>query len=453
MQLPSDARLAPYAEANRGRIVATLVEWLRIPSVSAHPDRATDVQASAEFTAALMRSAGLDNVAIIPTQGAPAVYGDWLHAAAGAPTVVVYGHHDVQPVDPVDLWHTPPFAPDFRDGQCFARGAIDDKDIVAAGLMVMLLLERSHARLHRDVIFIAEAGEEGTPHVGIDFLIDRHWNEIAAEYALAEGGAAVSRNGKVRYVAVATAEKVPRGVTLIARGVSGHASRPSPDNAIVRLAQAVARLGAWRTPMRLDETTRAYFARLAAISSPEDADRYRRLLDPSQATEVDRYLERYELAHYALLHTTLAPTILKAGFARNVIPAEAEAYLDIRALPGEDVPRLYEEMRAAIAGLDVEIVTHKPDRPATPPSRIDTALYRALEHAQEKLFPGAVTLPSMLTGATDLAQLRARGVQSYGIGPVVEAGDRGEAHGDDERIREASLFKLVEFLWYAILGA
>ncbi|HTQ54808.1 MAG TPA: M20/M25/M40 family metallo-hydrolase [Bryobacteraceae bacterium] len=366
--------------------------------------------------------------------------------------VAILGHTDTVAFDRA-RWTVDPLAAVRRHGFIFARGAIDDKDIVAAGLMVMLLLERSHARLHRDVIFIAEAGEEGTPHVGIDFLIDRHWNEIAAEYALAEGGAAVSRNGKVRYVAVATAEKVPRGVTLIARGVSGHASRPSPDNAIVRLAQAVARLGAWRTPMRLDETTRAYFARLAAISSPEDADRYRRLLDPSQAAEIDRYLERYELAHYALLHTTLAPTILKAGFARNVIPAEAEAYLDIRALPGEDVPRLYEEMRAAIAGLDVEIVTHKPDRPATPPSRIDTALYRALEHAQEKLFPGAVTLPSMLTGATDLAQLRARGVQSYGIGPVVEAGDRGEAHGDDERIREASLFKLVEFLWYAVLGA
>jgi len=127
MQFPADGRLARWADANRARIVDELVEWLRIPSISAHPERADDVAASAAFIADRMRDAGLDHVAVIPTRGAPAVYADWLHAGADAPTVVVYGHHDVQPVDPIDLWVTPPFEPDFRDGQCFARGAIDDK--------------------------------------------------------------------------------------------------------------------------------------------------------------------------------------------------------------------------------------------------------------------------------------------------------------------------------------
>jgi acetylornithine deacetylase/succinyl-diaminopimelate desuccinylase-like protein len=143
--------------------------------------------------------------------------------------------------------------------------------------------------------------------------------------------------------------------------------------------------------------------------------------------------------------------MLKAGFALNVIPSEAEAYVDIRALPDENMTRFYEEMGALIGDPNVEIAPRKPDRPSTQPSRMDTALYRALEHTQRKMFPGAITLPSMLTGATDMAQLRARGVQAYGFGPIVEAGDPGEAHGNDERLRETSLYKLVEFLWDTIL--
>jgi acetylornithine deacetylase/succinyl-diaminopimelate desuccinylase-like protein len=364
--------------------------------------------------------------------------------------IAILGHTDVVGIER-SKWSVDPLAAVRKDGFIYARGAIDDKEIVTAGLMVMLLLQRSHVKLHRDVIFVAEAGEEGTPQVGIDFLVSRHWSEIAAEYALAEGGAVVAQGGKVRYVAITTAEKVPRGVRLIARGPSGHASRPSGDNAVVRLAAALAKLGEWRTPMRLNETTRAYFERLAFISSPDDSDRYRHLADPERGPDIDRYFERYEPAHYALLHTTLAPTMLKAGFALNVIPSEAEAYVDIRALPDENMTRFYEEMGALIGDPNVEIAPRKPDRPSTQPSRMDTALYRALEHTQRKMFPGAITLPSMLTGATDMAQLRARGVQAYGFGPIVEAGDPGEAHGNDERLRETSLYKLVEFLWDTIL--
>ncbi len=366
--------------------------------------------------------------------------------------IAILGHTDVVGVER-SKWSVNPFAAVRRDGFIYGRGAVDDKEIVTAGLMVMLMLQRGHVKLNRDVIFIAEAGEEGTPQVGIDFLVDRHWDEIAAEYALAEGGSAVAVGGKVRYMAVTTTEKAPRGVRLIARGPSGHASRPTADNAVVRLAAAVAKLGEWRTPMHLNETARAYFERLASISLPADADRYRHIGDPVRGPEIDSYFERFEPSHFAILHTTLAPTMLKAGIGLNVIPSEAEAYIDIRALPGEDMPRFYEEMRALIADPHVEIEPRKPDRPSTPPSRTDTAMFRALEHAQRKVFPKAITLPAMLTGATDMAQLRAKGVEAYGFGPVVEAGDPGEAHASDERLAQQSLYKLVEFLWYVVLEA
>jgi acetylornithine deacetylase/succinyl-diaminopimelate desuccinylase-like protein len=164
MHLPA-ARLTPYVEAERDRILATLAEWLRIPSISAHPERAADVRSSAEFTARLLARSGMEHVAVLETDGAPAVYGDWLHAGPDAPTVVVYGHHDVQPVDPVELWHSPPFDPDFREGQCFARGAIDDKGQVLYELEAARgLLEHEH-RLPVNLKFLIEGEEEvGSPH-------------------------------------------------------------------------------------------------------------------------------------------------------------------------------------------------------------------------------------------------------------------------------------------------
>jgi acetylornithine deacetylase/succinyl-diaminopimelate desuccinylase-like protein len=367
--------------------------------------------------------------------------------------ILILGHTDVVGVER-SKWSVDPFGAVRKDAFIYGRGAVDDKEIVTAGLMVMLLLQRTHTRLNRDVIFVAEAGEEGNTGVGIDFLVNHHWEEIAAEYALAEGGSAVAEGGNVRYVAITTTEKLPRGVRLIARGPSGHGSRPTDNNAVLHLAEAVAKLGAWRTPVRLNDTTRAYFAGLASLSEADDAARYRHVSDPTRGPQIDRYFEHYEPALYALLHTTLVPTMLKAGFRQNVIPSEAEAYIDIRALPDEDMPTFYEELRTRIGDPEVRVEARRPSRPATLASRTDTVMFRALADAQRRLYPGATTLPAMLSGATDLAQLRAKGVQAYGFGPVTQAADgTGGAHGNDERVAEAALYQLVQFLWYAVLEA
>src|SRR3954453_5431022 len=119
--------LQDFVESERDRITETLFSWLRIPSISAQPDHAGDVRASAEFTADLLREAGLENVGLIETHGPPAVNGDWLPAGADAPTILVYGHHDVQPVDPLDQWISPPFVPVIVEGGCRARGAVDER--------------------------------------------------------------------------------------------------------------------------------------------------------------------------------------------------------------------------------------------------------------------------------------------------------------------------------------
>ena len=128
-----------------------------------------------------------------------------------------------------------------------------------------------------------------------------------------------------------TTEKVGRGVRLIAHGTSGHGSIPRADNAIVRLASAVAKIGTWSAPMRLNDTTAIYFERLATISPPDEAARYRDLLDPEKRAPVERYFAEHDFLHNSMIRTSIAPTILKGGFRSNVIPAEAEATLDIRA--------------------------------------------------------------------------------------------------------------------------
>jgi acetylornithine deacetylase/succinyl-diaminopimelate desuccinylase-like protein len=366
--------------------------------------------------------------------------------------ILIMAHTDVVGVQR-NRWTVDPFAATRKDGYIWGRGATDDKDNVAAGIALMLLLKRTGVKLSRDVIFLAEAGEEGSSRVGIDFMIDQHWNEIAAEFAIAEGGYIAARRGQVRYVAVSTTEKVPRGVRLVARGTAGHGSRPIPDNAVARIATAVARISSWQPPLRLNDTTRTYFERLATVSPPDEARRYNHILNPALSAEIERYFWENEPGHYSILRTSIAPTMINAGFRTNVIPSEAEAYLDIRALPDEDMPSLLEQLRRVIGDENVDIRMASGGRPPAPPSRIDTDMFRALEKAQAKLFPGAITLPTMLTGATDLAQLRAKGVQGYGLGPTVELtdGGTGGAHGDDERLAVSSLASFTEYLWHVVL--
>lgn len=366
--------------------------------------------------------------------------------------ILIMGHTDVVGVQR-EKWTVDPFAAVRKRGYIYGRGASDDKDNVVAGLMLMLLLKRHHVKLDRDVVFLAEAGEESFAAAGLKYVIDRHWEEIDAEFALAEGGGGSLRDGKAHYVRVGTTEKVGRGVRLVARGTAGHGSIPRPDNAVVRLANAVAKVAAWTPPMRLNETTRTYFERLATISEPKAGARYRGLFDPEQRPEIEQHFARHELRHNSMIRTSINPTILKAGFRGNVVPSEAEAYLDIRALPDEEMEKFIERMREVIADPNVEIVVGS-WREAAPPSRLDTEMFRALESAQKRVHPEAITLPYMLTGATDMTPLRAKGVQAYGIGPLAEEGEyreSGGAHGDDERILERALHDLVRFQWHAVL--
>jgi acetylornithine deacetylase/succinyl-diaminopimelate desuccinylase-like protein len=191
---------------------------------------------------------------------------------------------------------------------------------------------------------------------------------------------------------------------------------------------------------------------MAAISPPEQAARYRAILDPARAAAVDQYFFHNEPGHYSILRTSISPTIINGGFRQNVIPSEGEAMLDIRALPDEDMAKFTADLRRVIQDDAVEVIPAAEGRPAAPPSSIDTEMFRAIERVSRRMFQ-APTIPSMMTGATDMAQLRAKGVQSYGVGEPVAAADGplGGAHSDDEHISVHGLMTLIQFLWNIVL--
>ena len=164
---------------NRDRYVDELKEYLAIPSISALPEHAADVRACAGWTAAQMKRVGLQHVRIIDTPGNPVVCADWLHAA-GAPTILFYGHYDVQPVDPLELWESPPFEATIRAGEIYARGAADDKGQVFMHLKAVEALLRGSGRLPVNIKFILE-GEEEIGSVNLEPFVRDHTEELAAD--------------------------------------------------------------------------------------------------------------------------------------------------------------------------------------------------------------------------------------------------------------------------------
>jgi len=367
--------------------------------------------------------------------------------------LLILAHTDVVGVQR-EKWPVDPFGAVMKDGYVWGRGSKDDKPVLAANLITMLMLKRLGIQLDRDVIFLAESGEEADlAGVGINYMVREHFADIDAEFAMTEGGGARIDGGRVTRVNIGTAEKLPARVRLVATGTAGHGSVPRLDNALIHLGAAVEKVGRWETPMRLNETTRAYFEKLAAISPPDHASIYKALLDSKPSADAQKFLREHSPGEYSMLRTSVVPTLLKAGVGANVIPSEAEATLDIRALPDENIDAFYAEMAKVIGDPAVKIERIPQTRPPSPASKLQTEMYRAMEKVAGTIYPGATVIPSMSTGASDQAQLRARGIQSYGIGPASTESDETNypAHGDVERLAESSLYPFVQYVWNVVI--
>jgi acetylornithine deacetylase/succinyl-diaminopimelate desuccinylase-like protein len=176
-------------------------------------------------------------------------------------------------------------------------------------------------------------------------------------------------------------------------------------------------------------------------------------VDPQRAAAVREYLAENDPNKYSMLHTSISPNVIQGGYQVNVIPSEAEVTLDIRALPDENIAAFYDQIRALINDPAIELIPEtRNQRPGAAPSAIDSEAFRAIEGAYRRIY-NVATVPLMQTGATDMAFLRAKGMQCYGVGAMVdeEDGPKGfGAHSDQERILEEAVYKHAQFFWDAV---
>jgi acetylornithine deacetylase/succinyl-diaminopimelate desuccinylase-like protein len=378
-----------------------------------------------------------------------------LKGSGKARPLLIMAHTDTVNIDP-KKWTFPPFSATRDSGYVYGRGAVDDKDNVTGALMTLLLLKRNNVALDRDVVVLFEAGEEGATRVGIQFIANQHYADIDAEYCLAEGGGGTRERGQMKFVSVQTLEKIPRAISLTARGVAGHGSVPLQSNAIVHLSGAVANVAKWQPPIRPNETTAAYFKRLATVSTPQEAERYRNVLspDPKISGAADEYFRATEPRHASMLRTSISPNMFQGGYRVNVIPSEAVATLDVRMLPDEDPAEFLEEVKRVVNDPSVEVAYTARDVRPNGTTRLNTDAFNVIETNVKKHY-NTITLPTMSTGATDMAYLRAKGMQCYGIGPALDAEDGPKgfgAHSDQERILESELYRFVRFNYDLVVG-
>lgn len=399
-----------------------------------------------EQLAGVLRAEGID-VAMFSTDPARANLVARLPGNGSKRPLLLMAHLDVVTVDPAK-WLFPPFGATVDDRWVYSRGTLDDKDNLVASLMTMLLLKRSGATLDRDVIFLAEAAEEGGVEYGIEFMTREHFDAIDAEFCLAEGGSVVRQGGEPLYAGIQSGEKKRRTAVLTANGVAGHGSVPLRTNAVARLGRAISNLAEWQEPIRLNDTTTAMLARLSEVSPPEAAARYRALLNPGSraAEEAMLYLLDNEPATAALLHNTVTPTIIDIGYRYNVIPSSGSAQIDVRLLPEQDFDAFLDRIAAVVDDESID-VSWGPGlvRPSAT-VRLDTEAFRVIEQVYGERY-GATVIPTMGTGATDMSYVRAKGVSCYGVGPGIdrEDGPLGfGAHSDQERILEQELYRFVQ---------
>ena len=409
----------------------------------------------ARYLEQVLRAAGIETRLLEPAPERAAVVARLRGTAAGGP-VLLMAHMDVVDVER-EHWSVDPFAGEVREGYLYGRGAIDDKGMLAANLVTMLLLQRhvvgAGRPLARDVIFVATSDEEADGTYGMGWLLEHHPELIRAEFALNEGGRTRIVRGRPLYLAVQTTEKVPHKVVLTAHGPGGHASVPLGGNAIARLGRALAAVAAHREPVQLTATVREFFRELSRVWPDRlEAAAMRDLVagHPVRARRGAAVLRRTPVFG-AVLRNGISPTLLAGGLQGNVIPTAATAALDVRTLPGESVDALVARLRRAIADPLVEVTVEIRGEDA-PPSDFRSPLVAAIAQSATALNPALVVVPYMSTGATDSARLRRWGVQCFGIlpFPMVQE-DEDRMHGNDERIPLESLHFGVRLIYGAML--
>lgn len=364
-----------------------------------------------------------------------------------AHALLLLGHLDVVPADK-SKWLVDPFGAVIQDGYLYGRGAIDDKSMLVANVAVLVALKRANVSLNRDIILLAEGDKEQGGKSGMRFVVDNYWQKIAAGFALNEGGGVTLKDGKIQYVGVQAAEKVPVSVTVTASGTASEGAVPVPNNPVDSLAAALAKIAAYKAAFQLNPVTETYFEQLSLVED-DSVGKWMRALDSQ--VRGDLALEKIAAMSpvwNSMLRDTIAATALQAGMNSGDVPAQAQATLSVSLLPGDSINSVLLALKQAVNDPAINFSANTSVGEAAPSSSLGSALFKTIQQATQEEFQGVPVVPEMSPEATDSAYLRLRNVQAYGLlpFPLTEA-DAARAHGDNERIPLDSFRRGIEYLY------
>ncbi|MBC7932972.1 MAG: M20/M25/M40 family metallo-hydrolase [Rubrivivax sp.] len=339
-----------------------------------------------------------------------------------------------------------PFKLTEREGYFYGRGTSDDKAMAAIFVANLIRYKRENFKPERDIILALTADEEGGDFNGVEWLLKDHRQLVDAEFGINEGGGGRHRKGVALFNGVQASEKVYQSFLLEVKNKGGHSSLPVKDNAIYHLVAALDRLAKYDFPVNLNEVTRAYFARTAAIETGQSAADMKLV---AQGTTPDAAAaERLAASAYnnALMRTTCVATRLDAGHADNALPQTARATVNCRILPQENAADVKAALTRVLADERIAVTFIKEPKPS-PPSPLTPAVMGPIESITQAMWPGVPIIPIMGTGATDSLYFRQVGIPFYGVSGIFSDIDDNRAHGRDERLATKSLDDGQEFLY------
>jgi len=451
--LPSATLDATAWAAAHDRLVASLRDLIRIPSINP-PDPPGGELAAASYLAGALGDAGVPAVVHEPVPGRGSVTARLRGDGTGGAPLLLLSHLDVVPA-PSERWTHDPFAAEIADGWLYGRGAVDMKDLVAMELEVMRLLAgeaRASGRdpatdpvpgLRRDVLFASTADEEAGGFAGAAWLAMDQPETLRAAASINEAGGVAVYAGERRLYPIQVAEKGTTVYRLTFHGTWGHGSMPRADNAALLAAEAITRL-AVPLPARLTPVTRSFLdGAIAATDGP--AKRLLAVIAEGAATASAKTLDQVCLPIYgraldAMLRDTISPNVVHAGVKFNVIPGEAVLEIDVRRLPGSGEPEMEATIRrllgpdlAAVTDIELVIATEAVVAAYDDPD----GLYRVLVDVLRAHDPDGVPLPVMAPFGTDAKHLLDLGVPTFGFSPLRQPPEETYLerwHAVDERV-------------------
>ena len=424
--------------------ISMLKEYLKIDTTNP-PGNETR---GAAYLAKILNDNGIEAKLYETSPGRSCVYAR-LKGNGKKKAVVLLNHIDVVPARAED-WKYPPFGGEEHDGEIWGRGTVDMKGFGIAELEAMLLFKRSGKLLDRDLIFLGTPDEEVGGNHGADWFVKNHADLVKdAEFLFNEGAFIdTADDGKARYCGVGVSEKSVLWLSLTAKGDAGHASMPMPDSSVNRLVSSVNKIIENPPEPTVLPAVREYFKRISSTEAEPNRSTFANIDESVKKPELYRDLLKDKFKS-AMLRNTVSPTVLKAGYKTNVIPAEAYAELDCRILPGVTKDQFVSSIKDTIKDPSVEVGVL--DWVHTDASPYDTECFTAITKVMAKNMPGVPVVPMVMPWFTDSHWFRDIGINAYGFVPYrIDQTHLATMHGKDERVPVANYKETVK-IFYEVL--